>query len=166
MAYPYGNSPLTTVTFFFDHSRHHSPLKLCKGTVRAILHHCFGAVLYSDRENDDEFRNDDDEIRNDDDEIRNDDDEIGNDDDEIRNDDDEIGNDDDEVRNDDNETVCVCVCVCVGLHQFGCEERRGAVAALEIFIAGGKDLRTAEDIPMCLHSCVCVCVCWASSIWG
>jgi len=105
MAYPYGNSPLTTVTFFFDHSRHHSPLKLCKGTVRAILHHCFGAVLYSDRENDDEFRNDDDEIRNDDDEIRNDDDEIGNDDDEIRNDDDEIGNDDDEVRNDDNETV-------------------------------------------------------------
>ena len=75
MAYPYGNSPLTTVTFFFDHSRHHSPLKLCKGTVRAILHHCFGAVLYSDRENDDEFRNDDDEIGNDDDEVRNDDNE-------------------------------------------------------------------------------------------
>ena len=54
--------------------------------------------------------------------------------------------------------ILVCVCVCVGLHQFGGEEGRGAVAALEILISGGEDLRTAEDIPMCLHFCVCVCV--------
>ena len=54
----------------------------------------------------------------------------------------------------------------IGLHHLRCEEGRGAVAALKILISGGEDLRTAEDIPMCLHSCVCVCVCWASSIWG
>ena len=47
----------------------------------------------------------------------------------------------------------------IGLHHLRCEEGRGAVAALKILISGGEDLRTAEDIPMCLHSCVCVCVC-------
>jgi len=52
--------------------------------------------------------------------------------------------------------VCVCVCVCVGLYHFGCEECRGAVAVLQIFISGGEDLPTAEDIPMCLHSFVYV----------